>query len=561
MPAPASTTAGTWLHPKLALAAATRVNPRFSRWCKQAIKTIVDGTAILVDFAPAPNAPTHSNLTMDATSCSGRFVLSVFNPASYIAPVKSSLVLLVTLALSWRAVAESNWPQFRGHDGLAIASGTGDPPTEFGPEKNVVWKTALASGHSSPVLWGERVFLTTFDGGKLFAVCLDRASGKVLWSKEVPTGTIEQVHRIASPAAATPCTDGERIYFYFGSFGLLVLDFDGNEVWRFPLPLPVNDFGTGASPILVDGKVILLRDQDVGSFLLALDARSGRPLWRTERPGFFRGHSTPFCWRHDGTAEIVVTGAVRLTSYDPTTGRELWNATGLSRVANATATAGDGLLFASSWNVGADSAGRMELPLFEEFAKTNDLSGDGQLSLAEIPRGPLHDRFTQLDADKDGQVSRAEWAAYAPVVAKAENALFAVRPGGRGDITATHVVWKKTRGLPYVPSPLFDEGRIYTIKSGGMASCFDARTGRELWLEQRIGVVGDFYASPVAAAGKVYVAAQNGTVAVLAAGDTFNVLAKNEIGEPLFATPAMADGRIYLRAAGHLYCFGFVANQ
>lgn len=486
------------------------------------------------------------------------FRLVGLHSGSYTARVKFPLALLVAIAITCPAFAGSNWPQFRGPDGLSVATGRADTPAEFGPEKNVVWKTPLASGHSSPVLWGARIFLTTFEHGKLFAVCLDRASGCPLWSKEVPVEAIEQTHRIGSPAAATPCTDGERVYFYFGSYGLLVLDFDGAEVWRLPLPLPVNDFGTGASPILVDGKVIILRDQDVGSFLLALDARTGRQLWRTERPGFFRGHSTPFLWRHDGIEEIIVTGAVRLVSYDPAAGREIWSTTGLSRVANATATAGDGLLFTSSWNVGADSSGRMELPLFGEFAKANDLNADGKLSLAEFPRGPLRDRFSQLDADKDGQVTRAEWEAYAPVVAKAENALFAVRPGGRGDITATHVVWKKTRGLPYVPSPVFYEGRIYTIKSGGMASCFDAKTGEELWLEQRVGIIGDFYASPVAAEGKVYMIAQNGAVAVLSAGDTFNVLAKNELGEPIFATPAIADGRVYLRTAGHLYCFGSV---
>jgi len=485
-----------------------------------------------------------------------RFTLSDSTPAPRRSPVKSAIVALITFALTPLVLAESNWPQFRGSEGLAIATDGTDTPAEFGPDKNVVWKTPLASGHSSPVLWGGRIFLTTFDGGKLFAVSLDRDSGHIVWSKEVVVEKIEQVHRISSPAAATPCSDGERVYFHFGSFGLLAFDFDGNEVWRLPLPLPVNEFGSGGSPILVDGKVVLLRDQDVGSFLLAVDAKSGRQLWRTERPGFFRGHSTPFLWRHDGIGEIVITGAVRLMSYDPKTGRELWSTTGLSRVANATATAGDGLLFASSWNIGADASGRLELPPFDEFAKANDRNADLQLSIEEFPSGGLRDRFTQLDADKDGQVTHAEWEAYAPVIAKAENALFAVRPGGRGDITATHVAWKKTRGLPYVPSPLFYEGRIYTIKSGGMASCFNGRTGEEFWLEQRVGIFGDFYASPVAAAGKVYIAGQNGTVAVLAAGNEFNVLAKNDLGELIFATPAIADGKIYVRTAGQLYCFG-----
>jgi outer membrane protein assembly factor BamB len=491
---------------------------------------------------------------------SAAFHLMGFQAGSWTKPVKSALAALIALALARPVLAESNWPQFRGTEGLAVATDRIDAPSEFGPDKNVIWKTPLASGHSSPILWAGRIFLTAFDGGKLFAVGLDRASGRILWKKEVAVEKIEQVHRISSPAAATPCTDGERVCFYFGSFGLLAFDFDGNEVWRLPLPLPVNDFGSGGSPILVDGKVILLRDQDVGSFLLAVDAKSGKQLWRTERPGFFRGHSTPFLWRHDGIGEIVVTGAVRLMSYDPATGRKLWSTTGLSRVANATATAGKGLLFASSWNVGADAAGRMELPPFDEFAKANDRNADRQLSHEEFPSGPLRDRFTQLDADKNGQVTHAEWEAYAPVVAKAENALFAVRPGGRGDITASHVAWKKTRGLPYVPSPLFYEGRLYTIKNGGMASCFDGETGEAVWLEQRVGIIGDFYASPVAVAGKVYVAGQNGTVAVLAAGQEFKVLAKNELGESIFATPAIADGRIYLRTAGHLYCFGRPAN-
>ncbi len=465
-------------------------------------------------------------------------------------------VILALTLVSLNVSAETaRWPQFRGGDGRAVSESK-DAPTEFGPTKNVLWNVSLPSGHSSPCIWDDRIFITGFEQGKLLAICLNRADGKVVWQVTVPAQKVEEFHRISSPAASTPCTDGERVYFYFGSFGVLCLDLAGKEVWRLPMPLPVNDFGTGASPVLAGGKLVILRDQDVGSFLLALDARTGREIWKTPRPGFFRGHSTPFIWRHDGTEEIVVTGSVRVKSYELATGKERWVANGLSRVANATATAGDGLLYVSSWNVGADATSRMELPPFEEFSKANDKNADGKFSLDEVPKGDLRSRFTQLDADKDGFVTRAEWDAYAPIIEKAENAIFAVRPGGTGDITASHVVWKKTKGLPYVPSPLFYEGRVYTIKNGGMASCFDAKTGKELWLEERVGVIGDFYSSPVAAAGKVYLASQKGTVAVVAAGDAFSVLARNEMGEPIFATPAIVGGKIYVRTAGHLYCFG-----
>lgn len=493
---------------------------------------------------------------MPARAGIGAFALAALRVGSYTAGVKFIVLSLLAVGFSLSAACASDWPQFRGPDGLAVAAGNGEPPIEFGPEKNCLWQVPLASGHSSPVLWGDRIFLTTFDAETLTAVCLDRASGRMLWSRPVVAEKIEQVHRISSPAAATACTDGERVYFHFGSFGVIAFDFAGEEVWRYPLPLPVNDFGTGASPIIVDGKVIVLRDQDVGSFLLALDGRTGREVWRTERPGFFRSHSTPFVWRPASGAEIVITGSVRLTSYAPETGRELWSTAGLSRVANATPTSGDGMLFASSWNTGADAAGRLELPTFDVFAVANDADANGLLKVDEFPKGDLRSRFSQLDADKDGNVTRAEWDAYSPIVAKAENALLAVRSGGRGDIATSHVAWKKTRGLPYVPSPVFSDGRIYTIKSGGMASCFEAKTGSEIWLEQRVGIFGDFYASPIVAGGKVYLAAQNGNVAVIAAGDTFSVLAKNEMGEAIFATPALVDGRIYLRTAGHLYCFG-----
>jgi outer membrane protein assembly factor BamB len=450
----------------------------------------------------------------------------------------------------------ADWPQFRGPGGRAIAPDAAPLPAEFGPDKNVAWKTPLASGHSSPIVVGDRIFLTTTEQGKLFAVALHRADGKIAWRKEIPSAKLEDTHRTGSPAASTPCAADGRVVFHFGSFGLLCLDFAGKELWRRELPTPNNDFGAASSPVIVEGKVILARDQDADSWLAAFDAATGKELWRTARPGFFRGHSTPFVWEHDGRKELVLTGSIRLASYDPATGKELWTTPGLSRVANATPVSGDGLLFASSWNIGADSSGRMTLPVFTDYLKANDLDADGKLTLAEFPKDDWRGRFTQLDADKDGAVTRAEWTAYEPVVSKAENALFAVVPGSSGDPARIEIAWKKTRGLPYVPSPVWYQGRIHVVKNGGMASAFEAKTGRELYLEERLGALGDYYASPVAADGKVFFASQQGRVVVIAAGDDLKILAVNDLKEPIFATPAIADGKLYVRTAGALYCFG-----
>jgi outer membrane protein assembly factor BamB len=466
------------------------------------------------------------------------------------------LFLLGAACLSIRA-ADADWPQFRGPEGLGI--GTGKPPIEFGPEKNVVWKIDVPFGHLSPCIVGHRIIFTGLDDGKLVTVCVDRADGHELWRAAAPAEKIEPIQRIASPASPTPCTDGERVYVYFGSFGLLTYDLEGKELWRKPLPPPLVEFGTGASPVLADGKVILVCDQDMGSYLLAVDAVTGKQVWRTERPEFLRSFSSPFLWKHDGTEEIVVAGSLWVRGYRVKDGQEIWSCQGMARVSNATPVAGDGALLVSSWNMGGDAADRVTMAPFEEFLAANDANHDGVLTKDEFPPGPVKDRFSQMDVNKDGKVTREEYEHMRNMFSEAVNQLFAIRPGGHGDITKTHVLWQVSRHLPYVSSPLFYHGRVYTMKSGGLASCYDARTGRIVYQAERVNAPGDYYSSAVAADGRVYVASQKGTVVVIDAGDEvkeLHVLARNEMGEQVFATPALLDGRIYLRTEKHLFVFG-----
>jgi len=465
------------------------------------------------------------------------------------------LTLALILALDFHALAESNWPQFRGPNGSAIAE-KGDPPVYFGPSSNVLWKIEVAAGNSSPCMWGNRIFLTSFDKTKLETLCIDRQNGQILWRQKAPVEKFETTHQLGNPATPTPTTDGKNVYVYFGSFGLLTYDFDGKEQWRKPLNTPEVEWGVGASPIVEGNLVILNCDQDLGAYLLAVNKHTGKTVWKTERPEFRRGFATPFVWRHGGTAELVMPGSLWLKSYDLTNGKELWTVSGTARVACSSPTAGDDLLFSASWNFGADPNERFTMPPFDDYVAKHDVNKDGKFTKQELPAGPVGDRFSQIDVDHDGVITRDEWLGMADMFAKAGNAVLAIRAGGRGDITKTHVAWKATRSLPYVSSPLYYAGRLYTMKNGGLASCYDAKTGKPFYQDERVDAPGDYYASALAANGKIYLVSQQGILLVLAAGDKFNVLARNNLGSQVLATPAIADGKLYVRTAGHLYAFG-----
>lgn len=481
-------------------------------------------------------------------------IAGMSNRTANAAATRLTLVTLLSL-LSSSVVADSNWPQFRGPNASAVAI-DGEPPIHFGPSSNVLWKVVLPSGDSSPIVWGDRLFLTGFVKPGLHTLCIDRRDGRVLWRQSVTPDRIEPTNRTATPAAPTPVTDGRWVYVYFGSFGLLAYDIEGREQWRLPLPPPVVEFGTGASPILAGDLLILNRDQDLGSHLLALDKRTGKTVWRVERPEFRRGFATPFVWRHDGAEELIVPGSIWLKSYDLKDGSERWTVSGTSRVACSSPTAGDGLLFSVSWNIGADASDRVTMPAFEEFARDYDENKDGKLTADETPAGPVRERFSQMDLNKDGVVTREEWQQMAEMFAKTGNALLAIRPGGHGDVTATHTAWKVTRSLPYVASPLYHLGRVYTVKNGGLVSCYDAKTGRPFYQDERLDAPGDYYTSIVAAGDKVFLASLGGVVSVLRAGDSLEVLARNRFSETISATPAIIEGKLYLRTASQLFAIG-----
>jgi len=423
----------------------------------------------------------------------------------------SWITLLAAVVLSSFAGA-AEWPQFRGPNSSGI--GDGKPPVEFGPSQNVLWKTAVGSGLSSPIIAKGRVFLTEFDRAtkQLATLCIDQRTGKIRWRRTVAPAEIEKVHEISSPAAPTPATDGERVYVYFGSYGLVSYDFEGKLLWERRLPIPQNIYGAVASPV-VAGDVLVLNHQGKDAYLLGVNRSDGKTVWKTDRSQFQYGWSTPVYWRHDGIDEIVVLGGdfgpnQRLMAYGLADGVERWWVAGLPPCGKSTPVIGGGMVF---------------------FAAPDII-----LDVEAEKRNP--ERAAQIYANNASRV-------------------MAIRPGGKGEVNQTHVAWTQTKGVPGVPSPLYYNGRLYTVQNGGIIFSRVAKTG-ELVYSGRIGAMGYYYSSPVAADNKIYIASEEGVVVVLDGGGELKVLARNKLEGQILATPAIVDGKIYIRTQGYLYAFG-----
>lgn len=467
-----------------------------------------------------------------------------------------STLLALGLSAGFASAVDPAWPQFRGPAAAGIADAA-KLPDEIGPDKNVKWKVPVPAGLSSPVAAGDRLFLTAFDGGKLYTLAYALKDGKELWRAEAPAKAIEAYHKTeGSPAASTSATDGERIVSYFGSCGLFCYDPDGKELWRHEMSpaSTASDFGTGTSPILHDGKVFLVRDVEKEPKLIALDAKTGSSVWEAKREGFPTGWGSPAIWDTPGGKELVVPGGLRMVAYDPKTGAEKWSVSGLAAVGCTTpVVADDGTLIYAAWSPAGSADFKM--PTFDEILKQGDADKDGAITEAESENTFIKGFFTGNDTNKDGKLTREEWDTILKFMASGKNTAVAVKPGGKGDASETHMLWKVTKGLPYVPSPLIYRGRMYTIDMQGLLSAHEAKTGKQVYLKENIGL-SSAYASPVAVNGKVYIFGLDGTLVVLEAGDSPDVLTRVKFGERVAATPAIVGDAMYVRTAKSLYVFG-----
>lgn len=402
----------------------------------------------------------------------------------------ATLVLFVVLC---SAACGQEWTRFRGPDGTGIGKGE-SIPVSF-TETDYLWKVKLPGpGHSSPVLWGERIFLTCAhdESEQREVVCLDADSGEMLWSKEM-SFTPYRHNRLNSFAASTPAVDAECVYVNWisgGTFIALALDHAGNVLWRREMGEFKAVHGAGASPIALGGLMIVGNDNKNTSFLAGLDGKTGKTVWQVTRNSKMTSYITPTVYRPiEGSAQVIfVSEANGMTGVDPVSGQQKWESEKLFTLKSVASpvVAGD-IIFATA---GAGGAGR-------------------------------------------------------------ESA--AVRPGDKRAERPTTVAWKLKRDLPYVPTPIAIGENLYILSDAGTMTCVVARTGKQVWQED---LKARFYASPVCVNGRIYLVTREGEVIVLEEGPEYKVLSKSALPEVSDATPAIANGRMYLRTLNHLICIG-----
>ncbi|MDX1964024.1 MAG: PQQ-binding-like beta-propeller repeat protein [Pirellulales bacterium] len=454
--------------------------------------------------------------------------------------------------------ATPQWSQFRGPNNSGVAL-EAQPPVKFGPAQNVLYKVPLSTGASSPCIYGERIYVTAFDQGQLWTIALDRATGKELWRKASPAEKLEDYNPFeGSPAASTPATDGEHIVSYFGSNGLFCYDTTGKLLWKFPLPPAevLGRFGSGVSPIIADGKVILVRDVLQTPTIYALDVKTGKPVWDKSREGLITAYSTPVIWENNGVKEVVTAGIGRLVAYDLRDGSERWTVRELPSNVCTSPVVADGLLLFAGWSPGSPDDPTGAMPAFADILKGADKDSDGALSRAEAGASMFAKFFDNNDYDRDGLIEEPEYTQMIDFMKQGKNVALAIKPGGTGDITQSHVVWRQTKNLPYVPSPIYVNGLMFILKDGGIAHAVDAKTGEIKIKPERVGANGSYYASPVAAGNRIYLFNVDGVATVVELGEKFSKLHSVELGERVSATPAIVDNKLYVRTAGHLYAFG-----
>ncbi len=501
-------------------------------------------------------------------------------PTNYVPRRAASCPLVTPGLMAWAGVMialcgflqADDWPQFRGPNCSGLSESTESLPVQFSA-KNAHWSVNLGDGIGCPIVASGRVFVSAMVDDKTIGLfAYDAHDGHRLWQRTWPTGDLPEIHKTNSHCSTTPAADSERVYFYFSTLGMRAVDAEtGVDAWHHPLPTPffVFKWGPGMSPVLHDNKLIFCQDDDLNPAIYAFDKTNGTLLWKDDRHAMAVNYSHPVVCETDQGPEIVVAGTRQLIGYDPNTGERLWHANTLLRNIKTTPVSQDGLIYISLQSSG----------IANQWLATADRSdtgnNDGKLSKQEmqafvgaqqIPAAFYRKTFDRGDENGDGFLEGEELdkafldpsnfaGARFDAEAPADEFIMAIRGGGRGDVTGSHVLWKHpTKHTDHIVSPLISENRMLLIKAGGIASLFETAGGTAIRTTSRIRNPGDYFASPIRGDGKIYVAGENGVIVVLQDSPSLEVLARNQMDGSIVATPAIADGCLFVRTRSKLIC-------
>ncbi len=496
-------------------------------------------------------------------------------------------ILITSLGYADEATKKT-WNQFRGPGGSGVMEES-KPPVMI-QSSDLVWKTTLPAGLSSPVIAGHRIFLTAFEKGRLLTIALDRRNGRELWRQIAPETTLQKVHKANTPASPSALVDKEKVYVYFGSYGLLAYQHDGTEVWKKPLQPSKSLYGSSTSPIAYKDLLILVTDDDANlnnskvsrSRVLAFSRANGKLVWETARPFLRSGWSTPAIWRHHDAEELVVLGHGRVVGYNPLTGQEKWFAKGFSRETIAIPVQGREKIYISSAQLGGVSDAEIDPKPFWASMLQFDKNKDGKVGRDEInekftwplrpelplghpgwglplPADPLRRRerqqgiFGWADKNRDNLWTEEELSAHI-TNRPGRPILMAIVPGGRGELGKEHIAWELNRSVPEIPSPIFYRDQIYMVRNGGTLAAVDPDTGK-LSYRGRLGGTGQYSASPVAANGHLYLLSDEGTLSVVKAGSKFEMAHRFQLPEPASVSPALDEDTLYIRGTSHLWAY------
>ncbi|MEC9094943.1 MAG: PQQ-binding-like beta-propeller repeat protein [Planctomycetota bacterium] len=469
---------------------------------------------------------------------------------------------------------QADWPQFRGVNSSGIYQGKPIPLT-FGPGQNEIWKLDLPAGHSSPCVWGEHVFVTAFDrmAKSVEVIAIGRRRGKIIWRRSLKVDRFEKGHPSFNPASSSPTTDGQRVVAYFGSYGLVCFSVTGEKLWEVRMPTTKSYAGNATSPAIIGEKVFLYRGNVVDHYVLAVDKNTGQEIWKVFQ-------EEPFALELACTAcpivfnnKLILHSARSVQALDLDSGMQHWLVKCATTATSTPIVCGDRIVVAA-WNKMGEPALRPAFPTFAELIQKYDRNGNQKIESTEYPilwifhrpegvEAPQNGatlRFGSVDANRSGKISKKEWDTQlkrmmAYRAGYKTHGLLSIPANAKGLVQAPDVKSLAEQGVPEVPSPIQNQGLVYFVKNGGLLTCVESSSGRQVYKIRTKGT-GTHYASPVIANEYLYTISGKGRVSVVKLGREGKVVASNDMREPVYATPALHDGLLFIRTHSKLYAFG-----